>query len=163
MENYSRRYTTWLSLILLFFSPKFIERIYYIGIWPLSLYLPKSLWPLTFIGTCFLVPFCLWKMDIFIRKLATRPNIFLRISRPISTSVTKNALPPILIGNRHKKITQKSNFEFYFGKNIKKSRNFISTITFCFDEIFTAAFTFEKNRDFFFFFTPFTSTRFFHK
>ena len=151
MENYSRRYTTWLSLILLFFSPKFIERIYYIGIWPLSLYLPKSLWPLTFIGTCFLVPFCLWKMDIFIRKLATRPNIFLRISRPISTSVTKNALPPILIGNRHKKSLKNQISNFTLEKNIKKSRNFISTITFCFDEIFTAAFTFEKNRDFFFF------------
>ena len=152
MENYSRRYTTWLSLILLFFSPKFIERIYYIGIWPLSLYLPKSLWPLTFIGTCFLVPFCLWKMDIFIRKLATRPNIFLRISRPISTSVTKNALPPILIGNRHKKSLKNHISNFSLEKILKSREILLALSPFCFDEIFTAAFTFEKNRDFFFFF-----------
>ena len=159
MENYSRRYTTWLSLILLFFSPKFIERIYYIGIWPLSLYLPKSLWPLTFIGTCFLVPFCLWKMDIFIRKLATRPNIFLRISRPISTSVTKNALPPILIGNRHKKSLKNQISNFTLEKILKSREILLALSPFVLTRFLQQLLLLKKIVIFFFFFFLLLSLR----
>ena len=63
--------------------------------------------------------FLLWnlllcmKMSNFLRKLATRPNNFWRISRPISTSVTKKALPPIFIGNSQKN-HEKNSWNFVY-------------------------------------------------
>ena len=95
-------------------------------------------------------------MDIFIRKLATRPNIFLRISRPISTSVTKNALPPILIGNRHKKSLKNQISNFTLEKILKSREILLALSPFVLTRFLQQLLLFS-------FFTTFTSTRFFHK
>ena len=40
---------TWLALIFFFFSPRFIHRIVYTSLWPLSPFVPEPLLPWTFV------------------------------------------------------------------------------------------------------------------
>ena len=40
---------TWLALIFFFFSPKFIHRVIYAGLWPFSPMIPEPLLPWTFV------------------------------------------------------------------------------------------------------------------